>query len=64
MEDLYRQGKTADATIGSEIVERLKKQNYFAPSAQPTYENIFLSEYKCFLEMKLKSNEKENQDNG
>jgi hypothetical protein len=61
MEDLYRQGKSADGTIGSEMIERLKKQNYLAPSALPTYETIFLSEYKYFLEMKFKSNEKENQ---
>jgi hypothetical protein len=61
MEDLYRQGKAANATIGPEMVECLKKQNYLAPSALPTYEKIFLSEYKCFLEMKLKTNEKENK---
>ena len=33
MERLYAEGKAADETIVSEMIQRLSKQNYFSPSA-------------------------------
>ncbi len=60
MEELYAQGKPADSKIGEEIIERLKKQNYFAPAARQLYADLFLSEYKKFVETKENSLPKEN----
>jgi hypothetical protein len=59
MDALFHQGVSADSTSGSEILERLKGRNYFAPSARKIYEELFSKEYQKFLQHKTKSTEKE-----
>ncbi len=50
LESLYREGRPADAQAVAEIMQRLKDDNYFAPSARKAYEELFLGEYRRFLE--------------
>lgn len=50
MESLYRKGRPADAADAAEIMERLKSEDYFAPSAKKAYEGLFLREYRRLLE--------------
>ena len=52
MEDLYRQGKPANAATSSEIIEKLESHNYFAPSERNIYKYLLLEEYQRFLEDK------------
>lgn len=55
MERLYREGRPADAGTAADIMEELKSENYFEPSARPAYEDLFLREYRRFLERKSES---------
>ncbi len=55
MERLYRDGRLADARIAADIMEELKSENYFAPSARPAYEELFSREYQRFLGAKSDS---------
>ena len=50
MESLYREGRPADAAAAAQIMERLRGDNYFAPSARKAYEELFLEEYRRLLE--------------
>lgn len=59
MENLYREGRLADARTAADILEQLKSENYFAPSARQEYEELFLKEYQRFLAVKSESIEKE-----
>lgn len=59
MENLSREGRLADATIAADIMEQLKSENYFAPSARQEYEELFLREYQRFLGVKSELVEKE-----
>jgi hypothetical protein len=68
VEEVYQEGKPANLTTAKEIMERLKGRNYFATSAAQIYQELFLAEYKQFVELKSKSIIKEsntmaNQDN-
>ena len=54
MEDLYREGKPASNATVLEMMERLERHNYFAPSITHIYKSLLLEEYRRFLEMKLK----------
>lgn len=49
MESLYRESKPAEAGTAAEMVERLERDNYIAPSARPAYEELFLAQYEQFL---------------
>jgi hypothetical protein len=53
MEDMYRQGKTANDAAAIELIERLENHNYFAPSDRHIYKFLLLEEYRRFLEFKL-----------
>jgi hypothetical protein len=55
MENLYREGRSADAQTAADIMEQLKSENYFEPSARPAYEELFLGEYQRFLGAKSES---------
>lgn len=59
MEALFREGKQANASTATEIIERLKYQNYFEPCCREQYEELFLAAYQQFLDMKSKSSVKE-----
>ena len=61
MERLYAEGKAADETIVSEMIQRLSKQNYFSPSAIKTYEELLLSEYQSYYAKKAALVKKENE---
>ena len=50
LESLYREGRPADSGAAAEIMERLRSENYFAPSARKAYEELFLEEYRRFME--------------
>ena len=55
MENLYEEGRLADAKTASDIMEQLKSRNYFEPSSRQMYEELFSREYRRFLETKSKS---------
>ena len=54
MEDLYRQGKPADAATVAEMMDRLEEHNYFAPPVLHIYKSLLREEYRRFLERKTK----------
>jgi replicative DNA helicase len=54
MEDLYHQGKPADAATVEEMMDRLEEHNYFAPSVRHIYKSLLREEYRRFLERKPK----------
>ncbi len=52
MEDLYKQGKTANDTTGLEMIEKLDNFNYIPSSQRHIYKFLLREEYRRFLEMK------------
>jgi len=60
MEDLYQQGKLPDDTTAVEMVNRLHWNNYISPSVQKLCQELLLSEYRRFYEIKTALIRKEN----
>jgi len=60
MQDLYNQGKQANTATIFEIMERLEDENNLDAFDRKQCEEVFFEEYQHFIEMKLNSNEKEN----
>jgi hypothetical protein len=52
MEELFAEGKAANETTISEMIQRLSSKNYIPPSSRNTYEEILLNEYRAFHENK------------
>jgi hypothetical protein len=54
MEYLYLEGKPATDAVAIEMMEALESRNYFPSSERHIYKALLLSEYRHFLESKLK----------
>lgn len=60
MEELFSEERAADESIALEMIQRLNKKNYFSPSSQKIYEDLFTFEYISFCSKKAALIKKEN----
>ncbi len=50
IEELYRQGKPANDSTATEMMEKLESYNYIPPSQRHIYKHLFIEEYRHFCE--------------
>ncbi len=55
---MYAEGRQVSADTAAEIVERLKRKNYIAPSGRLEYESVVLREYRKYVESRTCCNAK------
>lgn len=53
-EEIKEKGIQGDEQLKKELIQRLRKRNYFPPSVEEKYATALLNEYKKFLGMAVK----------